>query len=431
MRDVDEHVQLDGSVAAYPRNGQVISLIEFLGDGGLLRLPMATDGGGTFVRSVTSSGPRTVEAIRPGQFPILVQSSADEFDISDLLLSGRPGTTLTSQSIPLQLSFAAWEPDDYLHAVSLTAGTMFQIRLSAPTSSTSYSGMGILLPQEGSEITRTDDLQLRQFRPEMSDAGLVYDSLVSAGTALGFSVPGDSISMTLSPTLQTGSVSAPANMSTLVALIGGAVNDCTLQVHESMAGWRPANAPQLLMASLNPSVNTIFPVRYLGSTTAVSSYLCTRVRQSTIPMEDGGIEDGGVPVVSIILSRNLVSLNGGTVVAPQLAIPNAIALDGRSSGLVSSANPVASWAIPTIGTPNSYRVTLLEVRQAPFGFDRVPVAELRTTQLSIRVPSSYLVSGRRYALEVVARTAVSPLRAVDSRIPTNESIAQSPVFIIQ
>ncbi len=418
-------------MAAYPRNGQVISLIEFLGDGGLIRLPMATDGGGVFFREVTGSGTRTIEAIRPGEVPLLVQSPVDQFDISDLQYSGRPGTTLMSQNIPLQLSFAAWQPDDYLHGVSLSAGTMFEVRLSAPASSTSYSGSGSLLQQAGPEILRTDELQLRQFRPERSDAGLVYDWLVSAGTAQGLSLPGDNISMTLSPTLQTGSISVPANMSTIVTLLGGAVSSCSLQVHEPVAGWWPANAPRLLIASIDPSSNATFPVRHLGGSTAVASYLCFRVQQSTIPTVDGGVEDGGVPLVNVVLTRNLVGLNGGAVVGPQLGVPSAIALDGVSSGVVSSPNPVASWAAPATGAPNSYGVTLLEVRQGPFGFDRIPVAGFRTTQLSMRVPSTYLVPGRRYALEVVARIAFSPLRAFDGRIPINDSIAQSPVFIIR
>ncbi len=111
---------------------------------------------------------------------------------------------------------------------------------------------------------------------------------------------------------------------------------------------------------------------------------------------------GGVTrSISVIsLDRRPLSAFKGAI-GPRLSPPRAIrvgGVDGSSTGVLPSLEPVIEWSAPSIGVPDSYRVAVYRI-QAILPF----VVGIETHATRLRIPPGVLLPKEQYVFKVDAR----------------------------
>jgi hypothetical protein len=159
-------------------------------------------------------------------------------------------------------------------------------------------------------------------------------------------------------------------------------------------------AAELLEATSLPSGDGVLALQ-LGNpypTTWPRTALAIGYRSRTI----GGIALGfGTYVMVPLASAGPIRL--GPIVSP----PRALRANGQpaSSGTLAGVGltPLISWQPPTLGTPDSYAVTIFDLSGR-----RVRVIDIETTDTSVMIPPGFLATGASHVIVVSAKITGSP-----------------------
>lgn len=123
-----------------------------------------------------------------------------------------------------------------------------------------------------------------------------------------------------------------------------------------------------------------------------------------------GLSDGGTSRVArySAVTSSMVQMQDGVTqtLVPQVGPPRDVRLNGvAATGTLTGVGltPVASWTVPSVGTPTRYQVRLYELyATATGGTSRTFVGTFYTTQTQFRLPPGFLVSGKSYMLQLYA-----------------------------
>lgn len=410
--DLALYVQPDGGVEEHPRMGELVNALFFLADGGLLRLPMASDGGGVFVAENAPAGPWVVESIPQDTFKAYFDVLDDSQDITLVVNPGRPGIPVTRLDyFRLDLTTQPWgEPTETsIQISSRSAGSRFIIYPEPPLGTVVLYGQYPAEDVRGPAIRASDDVRISQFQLNSRDGGATSDEIVGSASVAGVTVPGQYVSATLLPPTYFGNAKAVLDAGAIASLLGGTGNSCAITIEELAGDLRPISPVQVFNIAFENFIDSYqFDVPHPSGSPVSAEFRCTLRSASPVPTADGGLEasDAGFVLQATqdvsTYTVDRLQLDGGVVTPPLVAMPQAILVDGLSSPGVVSASPTVSWSAPSTGNTTYHQVIVRRLTRTGNSFVRSAIALFYTTGMRVQIPRGVLVSGERYAFQVSA-----------------------------
>lgn len=436
----DLYAQTDGGIDEYPRPGAVATALFFLADGGELRIPMTTDGGGEFVAENVPPGPWVVDAPPMSGVPAFFDVGVgDNYDTSFIASWGRPssGAVTTTTLMSFDLTLQPWDEFDSLQLVSQRAGSLFAVEPPLSPNDVRFVGQSTPRFVQGPAIRADEDVRVSQFKVKSLDSGVELGSIVGTATLSGTPVPGAVIAATLLPPTAVGRVSIRLDAGFVLFALAGEPDNCAVDVTEEIGGTRTSNDPAVMFADMPRVTPFDVDVPYPGRALANGRVICARSYLGSVPLFDGGLErtDGGQ--LNAVLRRTFstidrLRLDGGVITTPAVTAPESILVDGQSSPFVRSQSPTVSWAVPLIGNPNRYTVLVWRFTRSGASIRREQAASLYTTSRQVRIPLGVLTRGERYAIQVFGTQAEvpNPARPFVESVPSSYGSTYSPVFVV-
>lgn len=441
--DLALYVQPDGGVEEHPRMGELVNALFFLADGGLLRLPMASDGGGVFVAENAPAGPWVIESIPQDSFKAYFDVLDDWQDITSVISLGRPGIPVSRQEyFRLDLMTQPWgEPGlSSLQISSRSAGSRFIIYPEPPVGTVVLYDQYPAVEARGPAIRTTDDARISQFQVVFRDGGAASSEIVGSAEVSGFMLPGQYVSATLLPSANVGNAMAVLDAGAIALLLGGAGGTCGITIEELAGDLRPLIAVQVYYIDFESIFDSYqFNVPHPSGSPVSAEFRCTLRSASPVPTADGGLETSDAGFVlqaaqdSSTYTVDRLQLDGGVVTPPLVAMPQAILVDGLSSPGVVSASPTVSWSAPSTGNTTYYQVIVRRLTRTGSSFVRSVIALFYTTGMRVQIPRGVLVSGERYAFQV---SAISTQRSGSGRpwklaLPIGVGSRGSPIVFVK
>ncbi|MDP1922363.1 MAG: hypothetical protein Q8L14_39350 [Myxococcales bacterium] len=434
------HLQTNGVVTGVARDGEVVSALFALSDGGLSQLSMASDGGGEFVAEHAPSGPWMAKLAVPGSIDTYFEVTGDRSDLSTVVMRGRAGARLPANAtFAFSLMVQPWDPAGFVQVTSQSAGSRFDFFFNATTGTTYLSGSLQPTGAVGGPIRSTDELRISQFAVTATLPGPgEFFTITGSAAVTSFLIPGDVLTTTLLPLSVTTDARIQLDAGLFQSAPSTPASRCALQVHEETAGVRTANAPFIATGFWSPaSLSIDVNIPYPPGARLASSVGCARSLLSPLPLSDGGAEriaDGGVAQAGLfvwITAVDHLSLDGGLVSVPSPDVPRAIQIDGSPSPGVVSGSPWISWTAPLNRTPRRYEVVIQRLVR-PINYPD-PVARLHTFNTQVRVPPGILIPGERYAFEVSAIFSgpPDPQRPFREVLPFASAPDQSAIVVVR
>ena len=434
------HIQTNGALTGVPREGEVVSALFALSDGGLSRISMTSDGGGEFVVEHAPSGPWTVEVTVPGSIGTYFDVVGDRNDLSTVIMRGRAGLRLPANAtFAFSLMVQPWDPAGFVQLTSQSAGSRFDFFFNATTGATYLNGSLQHAGAVGGPVRSTDDLRISQFAPTATLPGPGdFFTITGSAAVTSFLIPGDVLTAALLPLSVTTNARIQLDAGLFQSAPSTNASRCALQVHEETAGARTANAPLIATGFWSPaSLSVDVNIPYPPGARLASSVACARNLLSPLPLSDGGVEriaDGGVAQAGLfvwITAVDHLSLDGGPISVPTPDGPRAIQVDGSPSPGVVSGSPSISWTAPLNRTPRRYEVVIQRLVR-PINYPD-PVARLHTFNTQVRVPTGILIQGERYAFEVSAIFSAppDPQRPFREMLPSGSAPDQSAIVMVR
>lgn len=438
------YVQPDGSVQEHPRLGELVSALFLLTDGGLLRLPMAGDGGGVFVAENAPAGPWVIESSPQDTFSVYFDVSDDSHDITSAIYAGRPGVPVTrSEYFRLDLTTQPWGEgpnETYLQISSRSAGSRFYIYPELPVGTVALYGQYPAVAVSGTAIRANDDARVSQFQLAFRDGGASSFEIVGSAAVSGLTVPGQIVSATLLPPSNIESANAILDAGAVASLLGGAGFLCSITIDELQGNFRTIGAPQVFFIEFHNIIDSYrFDVPNPNGARASGEFRCTRPSGSPVPTADGGLEanDAGVILSSgqqqYTSTVNYLELDGGVVMPPLIAMPQAILADGLSAPGIVSASPTVSWSAPSTGNATYYEVIVRRVTRTGNSFVRSVIAFFYTASTRVQIPRGVLVAGERYVFQVSAiqTQPAEPGRPWKPALPLSSGSGHSTIVLVK
>lgn len=142
---------------------------------------------------------------------------------------------------------------------------------------------------------------------------------------------------------------------------------------------------------------------------------------------------------SFILQAPVSEVNGRPVI-PTLGVPLAIKVNGQEAPYTQVTKgvgwtPELTWSPPTLGTPTSYQVTVVDFTDLPDNSgsiaDRLNIARFDLTEPRVRIPVGLLQFGKFYCFLVAARAQDADDRAAPYKVrPVHDALSQTFTGIV-
>ncbi|MDP1921688.1 MAG: fibronectin type III domain-containing protein [Myxococcales bacterium] len=437
------YVQPDGGIVEHPRMGELVSALFFLSDGGLLRLPMVSDGGGVFVAENAPAGPWVIESIPQDTFKAYFDVLDDSQDISLATYLGRPGIPVTrAEYFRLDLMTQPWggPRETSLQISSRSAGSRFILYPESPLGSVGVYGPYTASAVSGTAIRTTDDARISQFQVVFRDGGAVSSEIVGSAAVGGVTLPGPYVSAILLPVANVGNAKAVLDAGTIASLIGGAGFSSGITIEELAGDLRPLIAAQVFYIDFENVFDSYqFNVPHPSGSPVSAEFRCTLPSASLVPTADGGLEasDAGFLLQAAqdqsAYTIDYLHLDGGVVTPPLVGMPQAILVDGLSVPGVVSASPTVSWSAPATGNTTYYQVIVRRLTRSGNSFVRSVIALLYTTGMRVQIPRDLLVSGERYGFQVsaISTQPSESRRPWKLKLPISVGSRESPIVFVK